>query len=138
LDDDVCSVIFESQEIIVSEDGKFDLRLVGDPSRADVFLTIDIYDFDNPVHPAGHIGWWRFPVEAIGQRGSGHLRVRSDHVDVLVGRECSEDHWVNEGFRYPERSIVSAVLRSKASNAIASLDQIPAFATKTVRSEFRS
>jgi glycosyltransferase involved in cell wall biosynthesis len=137
-DASACSVMFEHYEILAEGGGDFALRFLGDVSDADVFLTIDIYDLDNPVHPAGHVGWWRFPVEALGERISGQVHVRNDGIDVSLVDVVSEDHWINEPSRFPSRAIVNAVLRSKSTNSIVSLHQISAFATVQDRSEFRS
>ena len=131
-------MLFEHHDIVVNDGGRFDLRFAGDLRHGDVFLTIDIYDFDNPVHPEGHIGWWRFSVDALGQRSSGYIRLKDNGFDVSVADQASEDYWINESLIHPRRSIVNAVLRTKSANAIVSLDHIPAFATEQDLSGFRS
>ena len=133
-----CSVMFEQHDILAENGGEFSLRLLGDVGHADVFLTIDIYDLDNPVHPAGHVGWWRFPVETLGERALGHVHVHRDGADVSLADVASEDRWVNEAPVCPSRGVVNAVLRTKSANSIVSLDRIPAFASDRDRSEFRS
>jgi glycosyltransferase involved in cell wall biosynthesis len=139
-DDDTsaCSVMFEQHDLLSDQDGEFGLRFLGDVARADVFLTIDIYDLDHPVHPDGHVGWWRFPVETLGERTTGRLQVRQDGIDVSLVGLASEDRWINEARLRPRRCVVNAVLRSKSANSIVSRAQIPAFADATDRSEFRS
>ena len=137
-DTSTCSVMFEQDDIVAESGWEFVLRLQGDARRADVFLTIDIYDLDNQVHPAGHVGWWRFPVEGFRERALGHLRIGENDVDVTLVDVLSEDRWINE---FPVRSrrwVVNAVLRSKSTNSIVSLHQIPAFASRRDQSEFRS
>ncbi len=137
-DTSACSVMFEQYEITAENGGQFSLRFVGDLRRADVFLTIDIYDLDNEVHPTGHVGWWRFAVETFGGRISGRVRLVKGDVDVsFVGVTC-EDRWVNEIPMLPNRCTVNAVLRVKSTNSIAALDQIPAFAEPQHQLEFRS
>jgi hypothetical protein len=133
-----CSVMFEQHDILAEIGGEFRLRFLGDVGHADVFLTIDIYDLDNPVHPAGHVGWWRFPVETLGERTLGHVHVHRDGVEVSLADAASEDRWVNEVPVYLKRGVVNAVLRSKSANSIVSLDKIPAFASVQDRSEFRA
>jgi len=132
-----CAVMFEQADVL-AESGELTLLLLGDMRRADVFLTIDIYDLDNPVHPAGHVGWWRFPVDRLAERTSGHLHLRRGDVDVSLADVASEDRWINQAPVRPTRGIVNAVLRSKSTNSIVSLDQIPVFASVQDRSEFRS
>jgi glycosyltransferase involved in cell wall biosynthesis len=139
-DDDTsaCSVMFEQHDLVLDEEGEFGLRFLGNVARADVFLTIDIYDLDHPVHPEGHFGWWRFPVKTLGERTRGRLQVRQDGIDVSLAGLASEDSWINEARLRPRRCAVNAVLRSKSANSIVSRAQIPVFADATDRSEFRS
>jgi glycosyltransferase involved in cell wall biosynthesis len=133
-----CSVMFEQDEITAENGGQFSLRLLGDIRHADVFLTIDIYDFDNAVHPTGHVGWWRFPVDTLGKRIAGHVRLVKGGVDVSLADVTSEDRWINEVPMLPKRCAINAALRSKSTNSIAALGQIPAFASAQDRFEFRS
>ena len=133
-----CSVMFEQHEILAEDDGVFNLRFVGDFRYGNVFLTIDIYDLDNPVHPVGHIGWWRFPVETLGQRISGNVRFTNGLFDVSLSDVASEDRWINNTSMLPTHGLVNAVLRTKSTNAIVSLDKIPFFTNKQRHLEFRS
>jgi len=131
-------VMFEQHDLLADEGGEFTLRLLGNVAHADVFLTIDIYDLDHPVHPSGHVGWWRFPVETLVDGAAGRLHVREAGIEVSLAGLASEDRWINEERLRPRRSVVNAVLRSKSANAIVSRDQIPAFADAKHRSEFRA
>ncbi len=133
-----CSVMFEQHEILTEDEGAFNLRFVGDVRHADVFLTIDIYDLDNPVHPTGHVGWWRFAVEALAERISGHISLINGAFDVSLADVMSEDRWINEVSMLPSRGLVNAVLRTKSANAIVSIDKIPLFTSNRHCLEFRS
>ncbi len=33
---------------------------------SELYLVIDLYSAANPVHPAGHVGWWKWPLEIKG------------------------------------------------------------------------
>jgi glycosyltransferase involved in cell wall biosynthesis len=130
--------MFEQYEITAENGGQFGLRFLGDLRRADVFLTIDIYDLDKEVHPTGHVGWWRFAVETFGERISGRVRLVKGDVDVSLADVTCEDRWINDIPMLPNRWAVNAVLRAKSTNSIAALDQIPAFAGPQHQLEFRS
>ncbi|MEO0647727.1 MAG: glycosyltransferase [Cyanobacteria bacterium J06650_10] len=61
-------VRFVSSEIVLSTSSTFELQVSPNLAKQDVSLVIDIYRFDNPVHPEGHIGWWQFAVgKTIGE-----------------------------------------------------------------------
>ena len=130
--------MFEQYEITAENGGQFSLRFLGDLRRADVFLTIDIYDLDNEVHPTGHVGWWRFAVETFGERISGRVRLVQGDVDVSLADVTSEDRWINDIPMLPHRCAVNAVLRAKSTNSILALDRIPAFVERQRQVEFRS
>jgi glycosyltransferase involved in cell wall biosynthesis len=126
LDDaSACSVAFEQRQILVEEGGAFQLSMKGDIAHADVFLIIDIYDLENRTHPDGHVGWWRFPAEALGEHSFGRVHVRPDSFDVSIDNVANEDRWINEAFPYPRRTVISAVLRTKSANAIVATDHVP-------------
>lgn len=114
------------------------MRFIGDLARNDVFLTIDIYDLDNPVHPQGHVGWWRFPVEPLGERCSGRIKLGPDAIDITVNNAASEDRWLNQTAPLFKRAIVHAVLRTKSSEKIAAIDHIPLFAAVSDLMSFRA
>jgi glycosyltransferase involved in cell wall biosynthesis len=132
------SVLFEGREIL-ADDGRFALRFLGDVAAGDVFLTIDVYDLDRPVHPEGHVGWWRFPVEALGERCEGRLRVGADGANVEIAGVASEDRWVNPAPVRPSRCLVHATLRAKTSTRkIVSIDHVPWLADAQDLARFRA
>jgi glycosyltransferase involved in cell wall biosynthesis len=133
-----CSVMFEQDDVVDDAGWNFALRIQGDVCQADVFLTIDIYDLDNPVHPDGHIGWWRFPVEELGERPVGRLNMRENRIDITVAGVPSEDCWINDLPIFSGRRVINAVLRAKSDNSLISLDRIPAFANSRDHCEFRA
>ncbi|MGB6535131.1 MAG: glycosyltransferase family 4 protein [Xanthobacteraceae bacterium] len=132
-----CSVSFAQREIILETGGTFSLHFAGDIHVADAFLTIDIYDLDDAHHPTGHVGWWRFPLEAIGERVSGHLGLAEQDIAVSLAGTASDGCWINDKPPRTGRYVVSAVLRSKSTNLISALDRIPAFARAEQRVQFR-
>ena len=137
-DANASSVVFEQHDVILETGGRFCLRFAGDIQRGDVFLTIDVYDLNDPAHPTGHVGWWRFPLESVNETISGCVSPAEPGIKVSLADAASEDHWINEKPPSTNRYIVSAVLRSKSTNAVAALDRIPAFMTAEQHAEFRS
>jgi len=133
-----CSVAFEQRDVSLETGGHFYLRFSGDLREAAVFLTIDVYDLGNGAHPTGHVGWWRFPVEPMGERISGRLSQTSQGIDVSIANVTSEDGWLNESPPRTNRYTVNAVLRTKSTNAVVALDRVPAFANAKQVAEFRS
>ncbi len=132
-----CSINFVQHDIVIDEGGEFCLLLAGDIRRAEMFLTIDIYNLDDEHHPTGHICWWRFPLDAVGTELSGRLILADKGMTVSLSGAPSEHHWINEKPPDTSRYAVSAVLRWKSSNAIARLDRIPAFANSRQQVLFR-
>jgi len=106
--------------------------------RADVFLTIDIYDLDHPVHPEGHVGWCASRSKRWSIARQAGCIMREAGIDVSLAGLASEDRGSTKHacVRAVARSM--PVLRSKSANSIVSRAQIPAFADAKDRSEFRS
>lgn len=138
ISDSACGITFEQHEISADYGADFRLRLWGDLARADVFLVIDIYDLDNPVHPEGHVGWWRFPLETAAKSQSGHIDMGSDGYAVAIEEAASEGHWINDAPVRPARAIVNAVLRQRSTNRIVALDRVPLFARTADSGQFRA
>jgi glycosyltransferase involved in cell wall biosynthesis len=132
------SVNFESTQIVAETGGNFTLRLSSDVPQADVFLVVDLYDLDNPVHPGGHVGWWSFPAESIAHSLNGRLSIEANRVSVTIdGMDCL-NHWINSDEVAFRRLIANAVLRSNTTNAIVHLDEVPVFRTQTDHNSYRA
>jgi len=119
--------------------GSFSIKLPSDRTEANAFLVIDIYDLDNLVHPAGHVGWWRFDIDQLPERLNGTLLRRQDgeflpQIDGAVAVE----HWCNPDRLDPPRMELIAVQRSSITNAILSIDRIPVVRSTEDLRDFRS
>ncbi len=132
------TVYFDSSHVVSETGGTFSLRLSSEALMADVFLSLDIYDLDNRVHPAGHLGWWSFRVDSVGDPLRGELSIEGNRVSVgMEAMECF-NHWINEEEVPFRRLVAIAVLRSNTTNAIVHLDEIPAFRTESDHEVYRA
>ena len=101
-----------------------------DIDRPDLSLVIDVYDLDNPVHPEGHVGWWKFPLEPGMENRIAELVVGSPRWSATVDGETAVDSWTNPEPTDPRHLLVIIVLRSNATNAIVHLERIPIMASQ--------
>lgn len=119
------TVEFQDKEIVLDHGGAFTLKFSIPGSRSDLRLIIDIYDLDNPVHPEGHVGWWRYDFDSFGRQAVGRVAAGQDgSLDVELGIPAA-DSWRNPADPRPKRWTLIAVLRSSITNAIVSLQRIP-------------
>jgi glycosyltransferase involved in cell wall biosynthesis len=132
------SVSFNAPHIITGKDGRFSLQASPDLSREDVFLVMDVYDLDNSVHPDGHLGWWSFRVDSVGDSLHGKVSIRGNKVTVAMDGMKSFDRWVNANAVKFGRLTISAVLRANTTNAIVRMDRIPVFRNEKDCAAFRA
>lgn len=114
----------------------FSVKLSSAARTADLSLVIDIYDFDNPVHPEGHLGWWSFPVAGLEE--TVELTFSRVPGGVQLNGGAAAAHWSNEDFGDTGRLVVNAVLRENTTNAIVDLDRVPAFADPAAMTTLRA
>jgi|GEM_PF-3903019 len=132
------SVFFEASHIVAGTGGLFSLRLSPYAPKEDVFLVLDLYDLDNPVHPEGHLGWWSFRVDSVGDSLQGKVSVRGNRASVAIdGMKCF-DRWINSNTVTFERLVINAVLRANTTNAIVHLDKVPVFRTERDSEAYRA
>ncbi len=132
-------VRFVSSEVIVSESANFNLQLSPNISIKDVSLVIDVYDLDNPVHPEGHVGWWQFSVDRLGEQVQAAVQeIESKNALIRLDEESSQNSWVNEETVSCQRWVFNAVLRSNVTNAIVYIDRVPAFKGVKAATLFRA
>jgi glycosyltransferase involved in cell wall biosynthesis len=117
---------FEGTEVVLDLGGSFSLRLPSERSNADTFLVLDIYDLDNPVHPDGHVGWWRFEIEQLPEKLDGSLVRGTDGTVVLkIDGAVAVDRWQNPNRIVASRLELLVVVRNTITNAILSIDRVP-------------
>ncbi|MGB7249650.1 MAG: glycosyltransferase family 4 protein [Phormidesmis sp.] len=132
-------VRFVSPEIILSDAATFELALSAQVWKKDISLVIDVYDLDNPVHPEGHIGWWKFSGDRLQEHLQASIEnIDSENVQITLNQAASQESWVNEETVFFKRLVFNAVLRSNVTNAIVYIDKVPAFKGVEEAAEFRS
>lgn len=66
--------------------------------EAEEFLVVDIYSAANPVHPQGHVGWWKWPLHE--KRDLGVRIIKSaDGFKVAFEGQTPKESWTNPNFR---------------------------------------
>ena len=117
---------FAAPDLVLDGPTEFMLHLSEGISRQDLGLVIDVYDLDNPVHPAGHVGWWKFPVAQMGGVAKGIIANTGNGIEVSLESASATERWVNAAPPAWRRLVVNAALRSNGSNEVVSLDRVPA------------
>src|SRR5581483_9782661 len=135
---DISASIAET-EIVLDGGGRFTIRLPEARATADALLVLDIYAVDNPVHPEGHIGWWRYEIGQSPQHLAGIIsRDREGRVAPEIEGAAPVDSWCNPAAPDVRRMELLVVLRSSITNAILSKDRVPVLVTAEDLREFRS
>ncbi len=85
----------------------------------ELFLVIDLYSAANPVHPAGHVGWWKWPLEVKGDLTVQVTRGAAGFVVTFDGHEPQE-FWRNPDFSGVDEPVIAVhiVLRPVVSEAV--------------------
>lgn len=130
---------FRETEVVLDRGGAFSINLLEAKLAPNVTLVLDIYDLDNPVHPEGHIGWWRYELRQLERQANGKLVLDEDgRVRPTIDGAMPVDEWRNQSHVVAERMELLAVLRSTITNAIESVDRIPAVSSDRDLIAFRS
>lgn len=120
------------------EEGSLTLALNEAALTADVSLVIDVYDLGNESHPEGHVGWWKFALAALGEDRRVTIRVDGHGVAVTIGDVAPVESWRNPDRPGSGALDVIAVLRANTTNAIVSIDRVPAFPTAAGLAAYRA
>jgi glycosyltransferase involved in cell wall biosynthesis len=135
---DVAATIVE-KDIVLDRGGAFSLNLPTEWMASNVFLVVDIYDLDNPVHPDGHVGWWRYEIDQLSRSPAGRLILdRDGRVSPHFDGVPAADQWRNPAEVSASRIEMLIVLRSVITNAILSIDRIPVMQSVADLEAFRS
>lgn len=83
------------------------------------FLVIDLYSAANPVHPAGHVGWWKLPLEDKGDI-SVEVSKGADGFNVAFDGVAPEEFWKNPEYLGVDEPVIQlhVVLRPLVSEAV--------------------
>jgi glycosyltransferase involved in cell wall biosynthesis len=135
----VLSASINENEVVLDRGGTFSLNLPADKVASNVFLVLDIYDLDRPVHPEGHIGWWRYDIGKLPLNPTGELsRDEGGNVRPVIDGAPAVDEWRNQTKIDALRMELLIVLRSAITNAILSVDRVPVVQSDQDLLTFRS
>jgi glycosyltransferase involved in cell wall biosynthesis len=86
---------------------------------SELFLVIDLYSAANPVHPAGHVGWWKWPLEIKSDLTVEVVRGELG-FDVTFDGVAPEESWKNPDFPGIDEPVIAlhVVLRPVISEAV--------------------
>ncbi len=132
------TINFVNSEIVLADGGLFECRLSTQAIDSDLSVVIDVYDLDNPVHPDGHLGWWKFPVNRLSNFEKGLLSIEGGIVHCELGELPPAHFWENDCKVPFKRLVINAVLRANITNAIVYLDKVPAFKSRKDLAKFRT
>jgi glycosyltransferase involved in cell wall biosynthesis len=133
------SATVKEKEVVLDHGGTFSLSLSVEELTSGVFLVVDIYELDNPVHPDGHIGWWRYDINQLAHHPQGKLyRDETGKVRPAIDGVTPIDEWRNECLIDTRRMELLVVLRSSITNAILSVDRVPVMQSDQDLEKFRS
>jgi glycosyltransferase involved in cell wall biosynthesis len=126
----------ETELIADKKSVPFSLQLSDQLNKADASLVLDLYDLNNPSHPEGHLGWWKFPLNTEAQTIQGSLQLDPASITLTDGT-APIDSWVNPEKVNAKQCILIAVLRANTSNAILHMHKIPVFLSKADHTHYR-
>jgi glycosyltransferase involved in cell wall biosynthesis len=127
------------KDIVLDRGGAFSLNLPAEGVASSVFLVVDMYDLDNPIHPEGHLGWWRYEIAQLPRSPTGRLILGKDgNVSLDFAGGTPVDEWRNPAKVPASRIELLIVLRSAITNAILSTDRIPVVRSIADLEAFRS
>lgn len=133
------TAVFRNLDVVIDRDGRFTVDLAGIGSGADLSFILDVYDLDNPVHPEGHVGWWRFEPGGLSQPVTGRIGIdAAGALHVEVDGAAVAEAWRNPELALPRRLELLCVLRSTITHAILASDRIPALRTAEDLAGFRA
>jgi glycosyltransferase involved in cell wall biosynthesis len=131
------SASIDDKEVVLDRGGSFSMKLPQE--RANAFLVLDMYDLDKPVHPEGHIGWWRFQIGQLPERVNGSLsRGENGEIAPHLDGVIASDQWHNPARLDSPRMELLVVMRSSITNAILSIDRVPVLQSDEDLEIFRS
>jgi glycosyltransferase involved in cell wall biosynthesis len=139
------SAMFEQTEVVLETGGRFSFSFDGQfafdshGQQPQLNLVIDVYDLDSPVHPDGHLGWWRYQLEELARRPGGQLSIAEDGIATIeLDHARPLDCWRNDKPVHANRLLLLLVLRSSITNAIVAIERVPVLRSQDDLASFRA
>jgi glycosyltransferase involved in cell wall biosynthesis len=114
-------VLVDEPRLDLTAEGRAELKLSFSHSvwDAELFLVIDLYSAANPVHPQGHVGWWKWPLEVKADVTVQVIRTGQGFAVTFDGVTPRES-WKNPDFAGLDEPVIALhiVLRPVLSEAV--------------------
>lgn len=114
-------VSVDQQRIDMTSCDRAELKLSFSSSvwDAELFLVIDLYSAAHSVHPEGHVGWWKWPLEVKGDLAVEVVKTPEGFRVLFDGAE-PEEFWKNPDYLGLEEPVIAlhVVLRPVLSEAV--------------------
>jgi glycosyltransferase involved in cell wall biosynthesis len=106
-------------DLTVHRTGQLQLSFPSSVWDSELFLVIDLYSAANPVHPAGHVGWWKWPLE-IKADVTAEVSKGPDGFAVTFNGVVPLEFWKNPDFSGLDEAVIAlhVVLRPVISEAV--------------------
>ena len=114
-------VLVDKQRLDLTTSDRGELRISFSSSvwDSELFLVIDLYSAAHPVHPEGHVGWWKWPLDFKGDLSVEVVR-GDDAYSVTFNGEAPREFWKNPDYSGVEEPVIAlhVVLRPVISEAV--------------------
>ncbi|MEX2113975.1 MAG: glycosyltransferase family 4 protein [Pirellulales bacterium] len=114
-------VMIDQSRIDLTDREQAELKLSFNSSVWDneLFLVIDLYSAAKPVHPEGHVGWWKWPLDAKGDL-TVQVKKEADGFAVTFDGAAPQEFWRNPDYAGLDEPVIAlhVVLRPVLSEAV--------------------
>ncbi len=114
-------VLVDQQRLDLTASDSGELKLSFAPSvwDSELYLVIDLYAAANPVHPGGHVGWWKWPLE-IKADITVKVVKSEEGFAVTFDDTQPQEFWRNPDFSGLDEPVIAlhVVLRPVISEAV--------------------
>ncbi len=102
-----------------SECGELKLSFNSSVWDDELYLVIDLYSAAHPVHPQGHVGWWKWPLDAKGDV-TVQVKKEADGFAVTFDDVAPREFWRNPDYAGLDEPVIAlhVVLRQVVSEAV--------------------
>lgn len=114
-------VLVDQQRLDLTSSDTGELKLSFGPSvwDSELYLVIDLYAAANPVHPGGHVGWWKWPLEIKADIAVKVVKSAAG-FEVTFDDAVPQESWKNPDFSGLDEPVIAlhVVLRPVISEAV--------------------
>lgn len=114
-------VLVDQQRLDLTSSDTGEMKLSFAPSvwDSELYLVIDLYAAANPVHPGGHVGWWKWPLEIKADIAVKVVKSAAG-FEVRFDDTAPQESWKNPDFSGLDEPVIAlhVVLRPVISEAV--------------------